>query len=97
MAGTDTALRRWMLAPTLLTVVLASYGNDNFMITMQGEAGRGKYWRCPKCSRVEWWEEGQRPWCEGTKRRRHDPVRTELETRPNARRTDRNYWFFLAD
>lgn len=97
MAGTDTAPRRWMLPSALLTVLLASLGGDNFIITMQGDAGRGGYWRCPICKRVEWWEEGRRPRCEGTPRRQHDPVETVPETKPNAKKTDRNSWFFLAD
>lgn len=97
MAGTGTALRRWMLPTALLTVLLASYGIDNFTTTMQDDAGRGKYWRCPECPRVEWWEEGGRPWCIGTKTRRHDPVRTDEDTSPDARRTDKNSWFFLPD
>ena len=93
MAGTGTALRRWMLPSTLLTVLLASYGNDNYTITMQGDAGRGKYWRCRKCKRVEWWEDGGRPWCEGTERRPHDRVRTDPDTKPT--KMDSKRWFFL--
>jgi hypothetical protein len=97
MAGTDTAPRRWMLPSALLIVLLASFGRDNFIATVQGDAGRGKYWRCPTCNRVEWREDGGHPWCEGTPRRQHDPVETDPETGPNVRTTDGDYWFFLAD
>ncbi len=94
MAGTGTALRRWLLPYALLTVLLASLGGDNFITTMQGDAGRGGYWRCPVCDRVEWWEDGGRLRCEGTKRRYHDPVETVRETSRNARSSDRKHWFF---
>jgi hypothetical protein len=94
MAGTDTAPRRWMLPAALLTVLLANFGGDNFVITIQDDAGLGRYWRCPACSRVEWWEDGKRPRCEGNPRRQHDRVETEPETKPNAKKTDKNHWFF---
>jgi hypothetical protein len=94
MAGTDSAPRRWMLPSVLFTVLLAKFGGDSFVITMQGDAGQGRYWRCAACNRVEWWAEGGRPRCEGSPRRRHDPIVTEPETKPNARATDENCWFY---
>lgn len=97
MAGTDTAPRRWVLPSALLTVLLASFGGDNFITTMQDDAGRGGYWRCPKCNRVEWWQEGGRPRCEGTPTCQHKAVKTDPETGSNVRKTDRDSWFFLAD
>lgn len=95
MAGSGTAPRRWIVPSALLTVLLASYGGDNFIATMQGAAGRGKCWRCPKCNRVEWREEGGRPWCRGTEGHQHDPARTNEEKKKNTEATDKNYYFYI--
>ncbi len=85
MAGTDTAPRRWMLPTALFAMLMAVYdGGTDIPVTYQRSSATSGLRRCPRCNWVELCPAGEVPWCEGVKRRPHDPVKTMPETRADA-------------
>lgn len=56
---------------------IASFGPEDGMITVMGDAPRGSYWQCPHCGRVEWSPAGRRLRCSGTPENRHPATTVE--------------------
>lgn len=94
MAGTSvTSLRRWMLPSALFAILLASFGGPDVMVTMMGDAGKGGYWQCTECKRIEWKPAGKEPRCSGIPGRSHDSAGTIRLTGSNIRPTDDRRYF----
>ena len=94
MAGTTTSLPGWTLPCALLVVLLAAFGNDGPIITVMGDAGKGGYWECPICERVEWKPAGENPRCAGIPGSQHDTADTKHPTGDNITTTDNDHYFF---
>ena len=83
-----------MLPSALFAVLLASIGNEGVIVTMMGNAGRGGYWQCTNCKRIEWKPAGKEPRCAGIPGHQHASATTERLTGDNIRPTDNRLYFF---
>jgi hypothetical protein len=77
MAETSTSPNRWVLPFALLVVMLASH-NELPSTTFQSGPGRGRFWQCPVCERIERMARRQPPSCEGSPTQMH----ARAETKP---------------
>jgi hypothetical protein len=94
MAGFTTSPRRWMVPTALLTAMLASFGGRDVITTKQSGAGRGSYWQCPECHRVEWKLPGPTPRCAGVPKGTHAIAKTKRMTGDDIQKTDSGRYFF---
>lgn len=94
MADTPTSPRRWMLPIAWLTTLLASYGIGGVYTTKQEGTGRGSYWQCPECHRVEWKIPGPTPRCAGVPKGSHATVDTKRLDGDVIQKTDNRHYFF---
>lgn len=93
MEGTASSPRNWMLASALVLTLLASH-NEWVEASYRPNAGRGQFWQCPKCRRIEWKaQRRQIPVCSGQPGSEHDPVETDSLGNGNLNPTDNRHLF----
>jgi hypothetical protein len=82
-----------MLPSALFAILLASFGGPDVMVTMMDDAGKGGYWQCTECKRIEWKPVGKDPRCSGIPGRPHHSAGTIRLTGSSITPTDDDEYF----